>query len=171
LLGWVFYVFSCHSASNPFVCTFLPSLNTGSLHLDHFQWQDDSIVVYFAHQKNNQQGKRTALHHHLFCTPFKEYVCPVFAIDLWIASKKDIMMSGGPLFPGSNHQLWFNKLFWAFLTENADLVRACRCDPELLGVHYFHKGSIAFMSSGFTASSTSGAIHPSIHLALYHVLN
>jgi hypothetical protein len=44
-------------------------------------------------------------------------------------------MSGGPLFPGSNQQLRFNKLFRSFLNEHSQLVHDCGCGPDLLGVH------------------------------------
>jgi hypothetical protein len=68
-------------------------------------------------------------------------------------------MLGGPLFPSSNNQLWFNKLFRAFLTDNADLASACGCDPGFLGVQSFCKGALTFLSYGSTAGPTSGAIH------------
>jgi hypothetical protein len=115
-------VFLSIAASNPFASTFLLLLssNTGRLHLDHLQWQDDSLVIYFAHQKINQKGKRAAFRRHLFWNPFNKYVCPVFALSLWLASNGEMTMSGGPLFPGSNQQLRFNKLF--------------RSDQELEGV-------------------------------------
>jgi hypothetical protein len=115
-------VFLSIASSNPFASPFLLLLssNTGRLHLDHLQWQDDSIVVYFAHQKNDQQGKRAAFRRHLFCKPFHKYVCPVFELSLWLASSSEEMtMSGGPLFPGFNQQLRFNKLFWSFLNEHS----------------------------------------------------
>jgi hypothetical protein len=135
------------------------SSNTGRLHLDHLQWQDDSLVVYFFHQKNDQQGKRAEFCRHLFYNPFNKYVCPVFALYLWLASNKEMTMLGGPLFPGSNQQLRFNKLFRSFLNEHSQLVHACGCDPDLLGVHSFQKGALTFLSSGSTAGPTSGAIH------------
>jgi hypothetical protein len=105
------------AASNPFASPFLLLLssNTGRIHLDHLQWQDDSLVIFFVHQKSDQQGKRPAFHWHLFCNPFNKYVCPVFALFLWFASNEEMTMSGGPLFPGSNQQLRFNKLFQLFL--------------------------------------------------------
>jgi hypothetical protein len=154
-------VFLSIAASNPFASPFLLFLssNTGCLCLDHLQWQDDSLVVYFAHQKNDQQGKRAAFRWHLFCNPFNKYVCPVFALSLWLASNEEMTMLGGPLFPGSNHQLRFNKLFRSFLNEHSQLVHACGCDPDLLGVHSFQKGSLTFLSSGSTAGPTSRAIH------------
>jgi hypothetical protein len=154
-------VFLSIAASNPFASPFLLLLssNTGRLHLDHLQWQDDSLIVYFAHQKNDQQGKRAAFHRHLFCNPFNKYVSPVFALSLWLASNEEMTMSGDPLFPGSNQQLRFNKLFPSFLNEHSQLVHACGCDPDLLGVHSFQKGALTFLSSGSTAGPTSGAIH------------
>jgi hypothetical protein len=101
------------AASNPFASHFLLLLssNTGHLHLDHLQWQDDSLIVYFAHQKNDQQRKRAVFRQHFFCNPFNKYVCPVFALSLWLTSNEEMTMSGGPLIPGSNQQLGFNKLF------------------------------------------------------------
>jgi hypothetical protein len=61
-------VFISIAASKPFASPFLSllSLNTDHLHLDHLQWQDDSLIVYFAHPKNDQQGKWAAFHRHLF---------------------------------------------------------------------------------------------------------
>jgi hypothetical protein len=140
-------VFLSIAASNPFVSHFLLLLssNTGRLHLDHLQWQDESLVVYFAHQKNDQQGERAAFHRHLFCNPFNKYVYPVFALSLWLASNEYMTMSGGPLFPGSNQQLRFNKLCRLFLNEHSQLVHACGCDPDLLGVHSFRKGALNFL--------------------------
>jgi hypothetical protein len=154
-------VFLSIAASNPFASPFLLLLssNTGCLHLDHLQWQDDSLIVYFAHQKNDQQGKWTAFHRHLFCNPFNKYVCPVFALSLWLTSNEEMTMSDGPLFPGSNQQLWFNKLFRSFLNEHSQLIHACGCDPDLRGVHSFRKEALTFLSSGSTAGPTSGAIH------------
>jgi hypothetical protein len=75
-------VFISIAASNPFASPFLLLLssNTGHLHLDHLQWQYDSLVVYFADQNNDQQGKRASFLRHLFCNPFNKYVCPVFPI-------------------------------------------------------------------------------------------
>jgi hypothetical protein len=92
------------AASNPFTSPFLLILssNTGRLHLDHLQWQDDSLIVYFTHQKNDQQGKWAAFRLHLLCDPFNKCVCPVFALSLWLASNEEMTMPGGPLFPGSN---------------------------------------------------------------------
>jgi hypothetical protein len=154
-------VFLSIAASNPFASPFLLLLssNTGRLHLDHLQWPDDSLIVYFAHQKNDQQGKRAAFRWHLFCNPFNKYVCPVFALSLWLASNKEMTMSDGHLFPGSNQQLRFNKLFRSFLNEHSQLVHDCGCDPDLRGVHSFRKGTLTFLSSGSTAGPTSGAIH------------
>jgi hypothetical protein len=90
------------TCSNPFACLFLPRSNTGRLHLDQLQWQDDFLVVYLAHQKNNQQGKWAAFLRHLFCNPFKKYVCPVFSLAHWLALNEEMRMSGGPIFPSSN---------------------------------------------------------------------
>jgi hypothetical protein len=156
-------VFLSIAASGPFASPFLLLLssNTGRLYLDHLQWQDDSLVVNFAHQKNDQQGKRAAFRRHLFCNPFNKYVCPVFALSLSLASNEEMTMSGGPLFPGSNQQLWFNKLFQSFLNEHSQLVHACGCDPDLLGIHSLRKGALTFLSSGSTAGPTSRSIHPS----------
>jgi hypothetical protein len=154
-------VFLSIAASNPFASPFLLLLssNTGRLHLDHLKWQDDSLVVHFAHQKNDQEGKLAAFHRHLLCNPLNKYVCPVFALSLWLALNEEMTMSGGPLFPGSNQQLWFNKLCWLFLNEHSQLVHACGCDPDLIGVHSFRKGALTFLSSGSTAGPTSGTIH------------
>jgi hypothetical protein len=152
VLVWLIVVFASH-----FLLLLIS--NTDCLRLGHLQWQDDSLVVYFAHQKNDQQGKRTAFRRHLFCNPFNKYVCPVFALSLWLASNKEMTMLGGPLFPGSNQQLRFKLLFCLFLNEQSQLVHACGCDPDLLGVHYFRKGALTFLYSGSTVGPTSGAIH------------
>jgi hypothetical protein len=154
-------IFLSISASNPFASPFLLLLssNTGRLHLDHLQWQDDCLIVYFAHQKNDHQGKWAAFGWHLFCNPFNKYVCPVFFHSLWLALNEEMTMLSGPLFPGSNQHLWFNKFFRSFLNEHSQLVHACGCDPDLLGVHSFWKGALTFLSSGSTGGPTSGAIH------------
>jgi hypothetical protein len=76
-------VFLSIAASNPFASPFLLlSLNTGRLHLEHLQWQDDSLIVYFAHLNNDQQGKLTAFRQHLFCNPFNKYVSGVCSLPV-----------------------------------------------------------------------------------------
>jgi hypothetical protein len=45
------------------------------------------------------------------------------------------------------------------LNEHAHLVHACGCGPDLLGVHSFRKGALAFLSSSSTAGPISGATH------------
>jgi hypothetical protein len=108
-------------------------------HLPLLSFFFKSLVVYFSHQKNDQQGKRAAFCRHLFYNPFNKYMCPVFDLSLWIALNEEMMMSGGPLFPGSNQQIRFNKLFRSFLNEHSQLVHACGYAPDLLGFHSFHK--------------------------------
>jgi hypothetical protein len=124
------------------------------------QWQDDSLFVYFARQKNDQQGKWAAFCRHLFCNPLNKYVFTVFVLSLWIASNEEILMLGGPLFLGSKQPIRFNKLCPSFFNEHAHLVYACGYDPDLVGVHSFRKGGLCtFLFSGSTAGPTSGAIH------------
>jgi hypothetical protein len=76
-------------------------------------------------------------------------MCPAFDLSLWLALNEEMTMLGGPLFPGSNQQFQFNKLFWSFLNEHSQLVHACDCDPDLLGVHSFRKRALTFLSSGW----------------------
>jgi hypothetical protein len=78
----------------------------------------------------------------LVLQPVNKYVCPVFALSLWLASNKEMTISGGPLFAGSNQELRFSKLSRSFLNEHSELVHACGCDPDLLGVHYIRKGAL-----------------------------
>jgi hypothetical protein len=86
-------------------------------------------------------------------------LCPVSTLSRWFASHEKMMMLGGPLFPGSNQQLRFNKFFWSFLNEDSHLAHACGCDTDLLGVHSFRKGALTFLSAGSNAGLTSAAIH------------
>ncbi|ETP46520.1 hypothetical protein F442_07246 [Phytophthora nicotianae P10297] len=83
------------------------SANAFGIRHGHMEWSGDALGVYFAHQKNDQEGRRPRDPRHIYTNPLRPAICPVLALAIfWATSPFD---GSDRLFPGSNQYERFRK--------------------------------------------------------------
>ena len=76
------------------------------------EWGQDTLRIYFAHQKNDQEGTKKRDPRHVYANPLDPAVCPILSLALYLAtyppSSKD---NETCLFPGKSQYKRFAKYF------------------------------------------------------------
>jgi len=126
--------------------------NVTKSHLQHIQWRDDCIVMFFAHSKTDQEGVNMSEPWHIYANPIDPAVCPVLAWAKYVLSHPELMIGNQALFPGGSQYNRFTKLLKKVIDDNAnDLIRL-GADPAHLGSHIARKGSSTLCTTGCTVS-------------------
>lgn len=132
------------------------SKNTTTIHRNHIGWENDSLVIQFAHQKTDMMGHDEAVKRHVFANPKEPSICPVLALSAYFATVPTQTM--GMLFKGKNQYERFRKILIGLVTKHRDEVIAMGIDPDEIGVHSIRKGAATYACSGTTCSPSIGAV-------------
>ena len=83
------------------------------------QWQNDSLLIYFALTKTDQEGERPKEPFHLYANPLQPEICPVLALSLYLMYFGGALQDG-KLFTGcgDSQEKRFSDIFHRFLREN-----------------------------------------------------
>ena len=57
--------------------------NTSSICLNHLEWRNDSLGIYFAHMKNDQGGDRPRDARHVYANPIMPEVCSILSLSVY----------------------------------------------------------------------------------------
>lgn len=117
----------------------------------HMEWQDDSMKVYFAHQKNDQCGERSKDPRHIYANPSNPLLCPILALGMyWLKFGFD--SAENSLFGGSNQYERFRKvLLKLWKVEDVKLeAENLGIDSSDYGTHSIRKGSATYCANGST---------------------
>ena len=134
--------------------------NAFRIRYSHMEWRNDSLVIYFAHQKNDQTGERPRDPRHVFANPFCPAVCPILGLGIWWASFG--FNGDGLLFPGNAQYARFQSIFSRMLEKDEstkEKLQVLGVNPKELGTHSLRKGSSSYCSSGSTAGPPPTAVH------------
>lgn len=132
--------------------------NVVEMCLKHMEWEGDSMVMYFAHMKNDQEGKRKDPKH-VFANPLLPEICPILALAIYLACHP-IAQDQVFLFPGGHQYERYVKFMDRFLNQPhvVALLAEYGLKPSDLGAHSPRKGSATYTASGSTACPSSTAI-------------
>ncbi|ETK88726.1 hypothetical protein L915_07061 [Phytophthora nicotianae] len=123
------------------------------------EWSGDALGVYFAHQKNDQEGRRPRDPRHIYTNPLRPAICPVLALAIfWATSPFD---GSDRLFPGSNQYERFRKCLQQLFDRDcvAEELHRRGVDRDELGTHSMRKGAVTYCASASTACPSSTAVH------------
>ena len=84
--------------------------NTARIHTRHMMWENDSLIIDFTHQKNDQTGEQM-YPHHIYANPYKPEICPCTTLGKYFAMFLSVIAEGGMLFPGAGQSKWFANTF------------------------------------------------------------
>lgn len=134
--------------------------NTQSVKLNHMEWIEDALGIYFAHQKNDQEGARPKDPRHIYANPTMPWICPILGLGVyWLTHPIDGIAKS--LFPGAGQYQRFADEFAHLLAEPpmAALLEKYGLTPEDLGSHSIRKGAASYATSGNTACPPVIASH------------
>ena len=66
--------------------------NVISVRYDHISWAQDALHIFFAHQKNDQDGSTSRDPSHVYCNTVMPEVCPIWELGLFFLSSGSIPM-------------------------------------------------------------------------------
>jgi hypothetical protein len=127
------------------------SSNAEDISYSHLQWKDDSLLLYFRKQKNDQDGSRSKHPRHIYANPVRPEACPILALGMWLLlyppSDGQVL-----LFQGGSQAARFNEVFRKVLLSDevkAELMRR-GFKPDDFGSHSIRKGASSFTAGGTT---------------------
>lgn len=142
--------------------------NTESICLSHIGWDEDSLCIYFAHQKNDQLGEKPRDPRHIYANPLIPQVCPVLSLGIYLICFPPIdntirLFEGSCLLKiiGSKQYERFRQLMLRVASEIdvKDELNNQGIEIEDLGTHSMRKGAATYCSSGSTSCPSSTSVH------------
>ena len=85
------------------------SANTFEICIQHMEWQEDALCIYFSQMKNDQFGERPRDPRHIYANPLCPEICGILALGMYWScyafEEGEIK-----LFPGNNQYERFRKI-------------------------------------------------------------
>ena len=88
------------------------------MNVNHVQWENDSLVLYFSKMKGDQSGDKSGDLWHVYLNPNNPEIFPVLALEKYLLSHPDLMNLNCPIFPGNNQYDHFIKIFHRVIHDN-----------------------------------------------------
>ena len=133
--------------------------NTFHVCLDHMEWSEDALCIFFSQMKNDQCAERPRDPRHIYANPLNPEICGILALGIYwccyMFEEAEVR-----LFPGNNQYERFRKILSRMvLLENVAVELERRAiDPASLGTHSMRKGASTYGASGSTACPPSAAL-------------
>ena len=136
------------------------SRNCQTVQLNHMEYREDAMCIYFAHSKNDQHGERHRVARHIYPNSVRPEICPLLALGVyWLVSP--ILINQSRLFPGSLQDGRFRKVLKRIcqVPDVAVWLQRQGIISSELGTHSIRKGAGTYCSSGSTMAPSSAAIN------------
>ncbi len=136
------------------------SNNAEVIALNHLQWRDDHLLVYFRKQKNDQDGQRSKDPRCVYANPVKPEVCSILALGMYFLLYPPVEGQMA-LFPGKDQSQRFGKSLKRILKSEGliDEITALGYDPKNFGTQSLRKGSATYAASGTTDAPSQMSIN------------
>ena len=94
--------------------------NCANMHVQYIQWRSDSLIYYFGNLKGNQTVNRANYPWYVYSNPKNPTIYPVLALDNYLFSHSDILVTNSNLFPGNHQYEIFLKIFHKIINKNLE---------------------------------------------------
>jgi hypothetical protein len=91
------------------------SVNVVKVCYSHIEWIEDSLCIYFAHQKCDQSGERPKDPRHIYANPVMPEICPALSLGIYLLCFPPTNSNVKQLFPGAAQYDHYRKVFTKFL--------------------------------------------------------
>ena len=136
------------------------SKNTFNVHLNHMEWKEDSLQIFFSQMKNDQMAEKPRDPRHVYANPLMPEICPILALAIfWLCF--GFVDGETQLFPGSNQYERFRKYLARVVLYDNILEELERrgLDPSEIASHSIRKGATGYAASGSTACPPITAVN------------
>ena len=134
--------------------------NIEAICLNHIEWENDSVVVYFAQGKTDQSGENAKYSRHVYANPTSPQICPILNLAIFLICFP-LQTDQVKLFHGSSQYERFRKQLEKTLKgqqcEDELSARGLLC--EQIRTYSIKTGAASYAASGTTASPSALAIH------------
>ena len=84
--------------------------NVCNTHMNHVEWRHDSLIIFFAHSKGDQEGLNRTQPWHIYSNPLEPSICAIAALAKYLFSNPTILLGQtNKLFPGNSQYYRFIK--------------------------------------------------------------
>ena len=132
--------------------------NVTKCHLNHIEWRNDSLIIFFAHSKGDQEGINQQQPWHIYANPCQPDICAVLALAKYLFCNPTLLSDNKKLFPGGNQYSRFMQCFHRALQSKKNVIERLGTDIRLLGSHSARKGAATLAACGCTVSPPMASI-------------
>lgn len=135
-----------------------------TIKLEHLDWKNDSLQIYFCTMKNDQSGEKPRHPRHIYSNPLNPSICPILSLGVYLLSfnfeKYDSSESSLNLFSGASQRDRYRKDLLKLLKLNEVVMelKSRGISEKDLGTHSVRKGASSYVASGTTAGPSGIAI-------------
>jgi hypothetical protein len=104
----------------------------------HMEWKEDALRIYFAHQKNDQMGKRPRDPRHIYANPKCPEICPILSLGIYLVCLPPLVAQK-KLFPGSSQYDRYRKFLIRHMMKRQATKRKEECNQVTLAPTRFEK--------------------------------
>lgn len=121
-------------------------------HMNHLEWRDDALIIYFTHTKGDQEGLLRTEPWHIYSNPLCPPICPILALSKYIFTNPCLLKGDCRIFLGDNQYHRFMKVFRNVLNHHREEFVEIGVNVDVLGSHSARKGAATLCSSGCTVA-------------------
>lgn len=120
--------------------------------VQHIDWHDDCLVIYFHHRKTDQLGLNKNEPWHIYANPIDPDVCPHLALSVYLLTFDTILAAGNKLFQGPDPYNRYSEALLRIGKKHAEEIGAMGMDVKYLGVYSVRKGAGTYVTAGCTVA-------------------
>jgi hypothetical protein len=127
--------------------------NTDGIRLQHLEWQDDCLKIYFGLQKNDQDGTRNMDPRHCYANPFNPEISIVLSLGIYFLCFGVNKNRNARLFEGKNQYQRFLKALKKVMASCPEIkaeMERCGLTCEDIAAHSTRKGGRSYCAGGST---------------------
>eukprot|EP00963_Diacronema_lutheri_P004493 scaffold340_cov406-Pavlova_lutheri.AAC.1 len=137
--------------------------NISHISVNHIKCKEDHLLIYYAQQKTDQDGKLSKYPRAIYANPLSPWTCAITALGVYlIVTSTRVGNSDGslPLFHGSQDECArrFRVGLHAKAKEIVNILEENGMTTQSVRTHSFRKGAATYASAGGTACPSSSAI-------------
>ena len=128
--------------------------NAVSICKSHIQWDEDALLIFFAHEKTDQTESKPGDPRHIYANPFQPEICPILSLGIYFIITDITATDSQKIFDGENQYGRFHKSLKEMFSDEDLLGHSA----GTFGTHSLRKGSATYASSGSTSCPPYSAV-------------
>lgn len=133
--------------------------NISNLHVNDFEFEGDSLLVYLKKTKTDQEGNDSRTPYHCYFNTVDPYLNLGLALGVYVLSNPGILSNPkNKLFPSEFQYNRYASILNKVIKENQAEFARIGVKPGTIGTHSARKGAATYAASGCTVCASMSAI-------------